>query len=148
MSSLIVFGGICISAVVIFIIVLLIIKVSEDKNIEKELEEIIEMCSKLERDKSDKGIGVFVPPQEESYLYDILVKRKIMSRNPIGGYSFSHQARKLYEKYGIDPNTVSVVGVKNYEDDNGILKEGIDKKGNQIIITEEDIKKEKNKNES
>jgi hypothetical protein len=116
-----------------FIMIGRIERKKKSKKLEKELNEVIEMCKKLDN-KSSKGVGRFIPNEEDVKLYDILVERGIMVKNNLGGYSFYEDYSRLWSKYKISSNS-QIESPKNYEDDDGILQVYKGIKDGKIITT-------------
>ena len=56
---------------------------------EIEIKDMLRQACKAE-DSLDRGIAVFKPEKREQIkIFEILTRRKIMKRNPLGGYSFA-----------------------------------------------------------
>jgi len=109
-------------------------------NIEGELSEIIEYCESVDS-RMEKGIAVFSPDEKDKYLYDLLVLKGVMSKNPMGGYSMRSSANKIWGKI---PTEFRSVPEEEYEDDDGVIQVFMNEKQEiEKVITEEDIMKGK-----
>jgi len=91
---------------------------NENKQFEADLKWVIDKCQEL-RSKSTTGIINFFPPKEDVYLYDELVKRKVMVEDPLeaGAYIFMEDYKVLYNVPTRDGESrmikkADVVGVK------------------------------------
>lgn len=113
------------------------------EEIEIELEDIIQKCRELE-EKCKDGYAVFYPVEEEVYLYDMLVKKRVMIKNPIGGYSFA-EADAIWN--GVPRTQYPSVKKGEYQDDDGVLQVYKDDKGNVVkTVTEKDVMQQRRKN--
>jgi len=128
--------------IVIFIIIVLLYKKNNKngKNVNDELNEIMEYCAKIES-SMNKGLAVFIPDKEDEYLYEALVCQGLMAKNPLGGYSLKDVFDRTWGKI---PKSFCSVEKDRYQDHDGVLQVFMDDEGNvKKIVREEDLVKGK-----
>lgn len=76
---------------------------SRVRKLEKDLQEVIEICVKIANEQNGSAT-CFFPNDEDKPLYDELVKRKVMMIEPLEkGYMFAEEYVAIYSRK--DPNT-------------------------------------------
>lgn len=82
-----------------------------DQKLEQELQEVLEQCRKLIKTKPSIGALTFHPAPEDVHLYEELVKRKLMVRDPLedGGYMFSRDYKRVYKEDGYSHEDIVTV---------------------------------------
>lgn len=63
----------------------------------RDLSEVLKMCNKIRTEKITRGRGTFFPKEEDRYLYDELVDKGKLVREPLeNGYMFRDDYEALW----------------------------------------------------
>ena len=99
-------------------------------NLERQLRDTIMECKETES-RCIRGCAVFRPEPRHVYLFDILVSRGTLMRNPLGGYSFPGPARGVWGNDLLIEN-IARVSADEYEDPDEVIARGHNEKGELV----------------
>jgi len=73
----------------------------------RDLNDVIKMCYKIRAEKIVRGRGYFFPPDEDKPLYEELVEKGRMMKEPLeNGYMFREDYEAVWG--GVDPKDIHI----------------------------------------